>query len=335
MGGQGNRRACTACGAEVAAGARFCRSCGVEIVDEVDQPEPTAPAMSVGRQEAACVSCGADIVPTARFCRACGADQQAREPAVADAPTAPLPRAPEPPRPDATLPTATTDLAQREGGRARFVAAMTAVVLAFGAIGGGAAYLLLLAPENDDPSSAPAALVDDPPVDAEATPSDSSVESADDDSASSEEPEKGVLPDVPNLEMEQDIAALLVDFHEAVVDGRFDEAWGYLSKRKQEQIAREDGFAAWRKAQSSLSPHLEPWGLDVTVDSVDRSNAVVQVRVSGMRWTKPGATCAEWSGLTWVLYEQDAWRYDPGYSTTSERERTWKPRYGELLGASC
>jgi hypothetical protein len=54
-----------------------------------------------------------------------------------------------------------------------------------------------------------------------------------------------------------------------------------------------------------------------------------------MKWNKPGAPCSEWSGITWVKYEEGAWRYDPGYSTSPEREAEWKSRYAELLGGKC
>jgi len=39
--------------------------------------------------------------------------------------------------------------------------------------------------------------------------------------------------------------------------------------------------------------------------------------------------------LTWVKYEGGQWTYDPGYSTTPARRRTWQPRTGELLGGAC
>ena len=52
---------------------------------------------------------------------------------------------------------------------------------------------------------------------------------------------------------------------------------------------------------------------------------------------KPGANCNEWSGYTWVKYEQPegVWRYDPGFSTTAVRRAAWADRYAELLGGSC
>jgi len=58
------RMTCANCGAELAAGARFCPGCGARVI------------------ETACTTCGADIAGGARFCAACGA------PVIAiDAPT--------------------------------------------------------------------------------------------------------------------------------------------------------------------------------------------------------------------------------------------------------
>lgn len=132
----------------------------------------------------------------------------------------------------------------------------------------------------------------------------------------------------------KEIRDLLVDYHVAVVDGEFQRAWQLLSYRKQQQALEEDGYAAWKKAQASLSPYLEPEGMHVQVVSLE-GGGVARVDVSGMGWRAPDASCSEWSGLTWAKYEGDAWRYDPGYSTTPARERHWKPRYSELLGTTC
>lgn len=294
------------------------------------------------------MACGAGIADSARFCRACGADQQAGAVPVVpadEAPTAQL-RSTAAPRPPAVEPTAVAPPAARGGGgRAGFVAGLIAIVLAFGAIGGGATYLLLLAPDDDETSStAPASLpIGDAPASADAAPSSAESEddgydgsSADDYGIpSSDGGEPGVLPDVSTSEMEEDITAMMAEFHEAVVDRRFTDAWVHLSRRAQERAERDHGFSGWREGRATQTPYLEPWGIEVSIEAIDRSRPVVQVLVTGMDWTKPDAPCSEWSGLTWVRYEDGVWRYDPGYSATPQRERRWKPRYDELLGASC
>jgi hypothetical protein len=154
-----------------------------------------------------------------------------------------------------------------------------------------------------------------------------------------EEPEptdtNGVLPDVDESTMEEDITSMLTDWHVAVVDGDFSTAWDLLTERKRRQKERDEGYAAWESAQASLGKYLEPDGLSTSIISTDESTGVVTVRVSGMGWTNPSSPCSQWEGISWVRYEDDAWHYDPGYSTTPQRERKWKNRYDELMGVGC
>jgi Prokaryotic RING finger family 1 len=144
-----------------------------------------------------------------------------------------------------------------------------------------------------------------------------------------------VLSQTSDEEIRSEIYQTLYDHHAAVVSGDFEQAWAVLSKRKQAQNRQKYGYATWRANQATLSPHLDPSGLDVSVIDVDPDAGEATVRVTGMTWSKPGADCTEWSGITWMKYEDGFWRYDPGYSTTPQRERLWKPRFPELLGASC
>jgi Double-GTPase 2 len=134
--------------------------------------------------------------------------------------------------------------------------------------------------------------------------------------------------------IEQEIQTVLREYHQAVVNGQFDRAWRMLSRRKQDQALEEDGYSQWKEAQASLSPYLEPSGVKA-VFLGQEEHGVARVDVSGMDWYAPGSSCSEWSGLTWAKFERGAWYYDPGYSTTGARERDWKPRYSELLGATC
>jgi hypothetical protein len=135
--------------------------------------------------------------------------------------------------------------------------------------------------------------------------------------------------------MRRQIRTMLRDWHEDVVDGDMSAAWDLLTARKRAQSLQKYGYAGWERNQASLRRYLDPSGLDVTVLDVDPATRVATVDVTGMSWSKPGARCGEWSGITWVRWEQGGWHYDPGYSTTPEREREWKPRFSELLGGSC
>jgi hypothetical protein len=142
------------------------------------------------------------------------------------------------------------------------------------------------------------------------------------------------FPLQPAPQVNRQIRQVLLGYHQAVVNGEFRRAWRLLSKRKQRQALREDGYAKWRDAQASLTPYLEPDGIRARVVSRE-GDGVARVDVRGMYWYQPSSPCSEWSGLTWVKYERGGWRYDPGYSTTAVRERQWKPRYHQLLGATC
>jgi hypothetical protein len=143
------------------------------------------------------------------------------------------------------------------------------------------------------------------------------------------------IADLSSSQMQSGIQQLLLSWHEDVVNGDYRGAWQLMSARKRAQDEREYGYSVWVQNQSTLRPYLDPSGLRVTVQHAEASSGVAQVDVSGMRWSKPGASCSEWSGITWVKYEDGAWRYDPGYSTTPQREREWKPRFSELLGGRC
>jgi methionine-rich copper-binding protein CopC len=145
----------------------------------------------------------------------------------------------------------------------------------------------------------------------------------------------GQLPDESTQQMQPEIQQMLLEWHEDVVHGNYHAAWLLLSARKRNQDEREEGYGLWVKDQSTLRPYLDPSNLRISVESTEPESGVAQVDVTGMGWDKPGAPCDEWSGITWVKYEAGAWKYDPGYSTTPQREREWKPRFSELLGGRC
>jgi hypothetical protein len=135
--------------------------------------------------------------------------------------------------------------------------------------------------------------------------------------------------------MTEQIQALLLQFHEDVVAHQPAAAWLLLSGRKRRQEQVKDGYAKWAQAQESLAPYLHPAGMRVRLLAADPDTGIATVRLTGMKWTAPGASCSEWSGITWVKYETGTWKYDPGFSTTAERKRDWASRYDQLLGTRC
>jgi hypothetical protein len=150
----------------------------------------------------------------------------------------------------------------------------------------------------------------------------------------SEEVTPSGFPAVPRAQMNEEIESLLRGYHEDVVEEDFQGAWALLSSRKRQQDLEEYGYRKWATAQASLTPYLSPYNLRAAIDVLE-DQGVARVNVTGMGWTKPGAPCSEWSGLTWVKYEGGEWTYDPGYSTTPARRSTWQPRSSELLGGNC
>jgi hypothetical protein len=146
---------------------------------------------------------------------------------------------------------------------------------------------------------------------------------------------KGVLPAVSRGQMRDEIQHLLYEFHADVVSHNDRAAWNLLTQRKQRQSRREYGYGGWAHNQNTLNPYLEPAGIKVSILSTEPRSGVATVNVTGMKWSKPGASCTQWSGITWVRYEGGAWHYDPGYSTTTQRRRRWKSRFSELLGGRC
>ncbi len=136
-------------------------------------------------------------------------------------------------------------------------------------------------------------------------------------------------------QMTQEITDVLYQHHEDIVTGDFRAAWALLSTRKQQQNLAKYGYATWQANQATLSPYLDPSGIQVRIIQLNPRTGEATVDVTGMTWSKPGAHCSEWSGITWMLYQDGEWRYDPGYSTTPQRTAEWQSRYSELLGGSC
>jgi hypothetical protein len=217
----------------------------------------------------------------------------------------------------------------------------TAIILLALAIGGAAVAIVLSRQDNAKAplaSNANAAQTPGTPTPSEAVSESGSTETSsepDNTGTSSQPPNNGELPGGSSQQLAAEIQPMLLVWHEDVVHDNYHAAWELLSHRKQVQDENEYGYATWVKNQSTLNPYLNPSGLQVSVEKTEPSEGVAQVDVTGMAWSKPGAPCTEWSGITWVKYEDGAWKYDPGYSTTPQREREWKPRYSELLGGRC
>jgi hypothetical protein len=210
----------------------------------------------------------------------------------------------------------------RGGGRGWIVAAVTIVGLAV--VGGVVAVVLSKQhqPAQAAPPPQTVTAVETQTVDAQPTPATTEDVAA-------------AFGGETRSEITQEIANVLYQHHEDIVNRNFRAAWALLTTRKQQQDLAKYGYTEWVRAQASLSPYLDPSGLQVRLLSLSPQTGEATVDVTGMTWTRQGARCTEWSGITWMLYEDGEWRYDPGYSTTPQRTRQWKSRYAELLGGSC
>lgn len=198
----------------------------------------------------------------------------------------------------------------------------------------GAATVIVLS-QNSEPSVATQASEETgtPTVDNDTQPP-SGTEL--DDTASSEGSASGNGTPPSEFGKQEEIEQLILEHHRAIVDRDFEAAWDLLTDRKRESfLNRDGGYAAWVEGQASLSDYLAPEGLTVNIQSQSEETDTARIDVQGMGWSKPGASCSTWSGVTWVRYERGGWYYDPGYSTTPQRESEWKNRFGELLGGSC
>lgn len=248
---------------------------------------------------------------------------EAGPPPPPTSPRTPL-AAPPPPPPPASQPPP-----PGKGGRGRGL--LIAAVLVFAAVlAAGGAFAVTQLRGDDDPAELSrddwfsAGGADGDPVEDEGFMED---EASGDEAA---------LPDLSEDEMAVEISDLLLGHHAAIAEGDFQRAWETLSSRKRRQYQNEEkGYSTWRENQTTLTSYLDPYGVQAEILGVDEDDGVVTVRVTGMGWSAPGSGCTEWSGITWVKFEHGDWRYDPGYSTTPTRERSWKSRYDELLGGSC
>ncbi|HEV2791276.1 MAG TPA: hypothetical protein VGV69_08280 [Solirubrobacterales bacterium] len=217
------------------------------------------------------------------------------------------------------------------GGWAWRVAASSLAVLAiFAGIGAGLAQVVDLDTGGGNTASASSQ-----GFDAEGDPVSEEFESEPEyESEPASEVDGRGLPFQSRPEMARNIRQVLLAYHEAIVRGELQTSWQLLTTRKRRQALREQGYQEWREAQASLASYLEPTGVRVRIVALE-GGGVARVDVSRMGWYAPGATCTEWSGLTWARFERGDWYYDPGYSTTPAREREWKDRYAKLMGTTC
>lgn len=365
---------CSSCGTRAGAGA-FCTACGARVADTAEAAAvavATRSPTTVGRASdelagRACPYCRFPLKEAAEIveCRSCHAVHHsdcwsensgcaingcltAADPEPAPAP-APTPThssavaaawAAGPPDAIAAPGVALGSAPQpRRGGWRTPLLVLAAIIVL---VGVGTALYVALSKNSETTvvrtgAATGSSQAQVPDTSSETSSGTSSGGEVDPDSGGVEPPvDTGLLPDVSRSQMRSDIQDMLLTWHEDVLAGSYRPAWNLLSRRKQRQnLAKDEGYGGWVAAQASLARDLDPSGIHVSIEALERSEGVVRVRVTGMGWSEPGSSCSEWSGVTWVKFEGGEWRYDPGYSTTDERRTVWEPRAGETLGWGC
>jgi hypothetical protein len=362
---------CPSCGTQAGAGA-FCTGCGAHVADAAPAvavavatkpPAPLAGRASDELAGRACPYCRFPLKEAAEIieCRSCHAVHhsdcwsensgcaingcftaaeseaaQAAGPTPVQSPAVTAAWAAGPPAAGGPAFAAASAPAPRRGGRTVLLV-LAAMFVVAGV--GTALYVALSKKSETTVVSAPAAAGGSSRPAPPGTNSDTSSGGGVDPNSGGVEPpvDTGLLPDVPQSQMRSDIQDMLLTWHEDIKAGSYQAAWNLLSRRKQRQdvVGGEKTYPKWVVAQAGLARYLDPSGIHVSIEALQRSEGVARVKVTGMGWSDPKSACSTWSGVTWVKYEGGEWRYDPGYSTTDKRTAIWEPRAGETLGWGC
>lgn len=318
---------CTSCGAELAPGVKFCRSCG----------QATSEPVAAGT----CATCGHVNPPDSSFCRSCGARFPDRSGALqGESPTIrqPLPSAPAaaqggghpaaPPPP--AFPPPASPPSSGNGNTTLLIVAIVLVLVAAGVGGvllvrGGGSHHPTVAGVSHETTTT---TITEPT--SSATQAETPERASTTDGASTENSSADPYSEVSAIE------SVLRQFHQDVLDNNFHGAWELTSPRYRRQKENEPGgYGAWAKNQKTLQRYLDPSGLRVSISTWEEKPQIATVRVTGMRWSEPGSPCSYFQGITWMHHEGSTWYYEPGYSISPQRRAQWEGRKPALLGWGC
>ncbi|HEX8103655.1 MAG TPA: RING finger protein [Solirubrobacteraceae bacterium] len=264
------------------------------------------------------------------------APQHQQQP-VAAAPPPP----PQPPQPA----WAQQQPAPSSGGRTGPWVLAAAVVLAIAL--GGAALAVVSSQKDGTPTTTVQTAAQTESIDTDGAtsssedgvqPDDATEDTSEDfpeDTSSVPAEASSALPDESEAQMQDEIQTMLRDWHESLTAGDYRTAFDAMTQRKQDKALRTNGYDAWASGQKSLGDYIDPSGLKARIVEANSRTGVVTVRVSNMGYSNPESSCSTWGGITWVRWEDGEWKYDPGYSTTPQRTREWRPRQSELMGIGC
>jgi ribosomal protein L40E len=318
---------CSDCGAQLAPGAKFCRSCGRSTTGG-------------SGPEVMCATCGHLNPPDSSFCRSCGValpeggvTRQSGPPTVPQPhPSAPAPHANDPasaaPAPHTFPPPAPPP----NPGSGNTTLLILAIVLVLVAVGVGGVLLV----RSGDSHRPTVAAVNEQTTTTITEPTTSTAQPEATEGTSTTSSPSGASASADPYSEVSTIETVLREFHEDVLSNNFHGAWELTSLRYRRQKENEPGgYPAWEKNQQTLQRYLDPSGLKVSIYSWEEKPQIATVRVTGMRWSEPGSSCSHFQGITWMHHEGDTWYYEPGYSVSPQRRAQWEGRKPALLGWGC
>lgn len=148
----------------------------------------------------------------------------------------------------------------------------------------------------------------------------------------------GLLPNVSQAEMNSQVTGFMRKWFRDIKLGDYYYAWTKLSPRVRKQVKQEIGYGSWMNQQDDISRYLEANSVRASFAQPSfPDEGVLSIRLSPMRFTKPGDRCGTRGGVTWVKWDPKAnkWFYEPGVKVTAERRRAWGYRNSELFTYRC
>jgi len=299
---------CSVCKEPLAAGEKFCRSCGAKVVEQKAAGQ-TAAADSASKSkslnaEDPGTSGGNDPAVDAR---PAGSESEKIE--TAKGPTA----AP----PDSSL----------QWRKLAFAGAIAAVILVVGAV----VVLSSTGSSSTSPNEGDIyTTLDSPTTEANSAPDKPAVDN-------------GKLPDATREEMQASIKKVIKRHHQLIADGDYAGAFELYSNRKQNRPLYDDpgcqSYTCWQSAMYPLnSGMVKPVRPSVSIVRTFRRSGVAEIRVS---IPMPSCPSGAWEGITWAKYEGERWTYDPGWKTDEVQRAKYASTNGgntqnpRLLGIGC
>ena len=299
---------CSVCKEPLAAGEKFCRSCGARVVEKKAAVHPAV----------------ADSATAAK-----SHDAEERTTSDDDAADLDVPRTDSEDEKIETAkgPTAASPDSSLQWRKFAFAGAIAAVILIVGAV-------VVLNSTGSSSTSAnekdPYSELDNPTTQADGTADKPAVDN-------------GKLPDVTRREMQASIKKVIRRHHQLIADGDYAGAFALYSNRKQSRPLYDTpscrSYTCWQPAMYPLNSGMaKPVRPTVSVARTFKRSGVAEIRVS---IPMPNCPTGAWEGITWAKYERGRWTYDAGWKTDEGQRAEYASTDGgnrqdpRLLGVGC